>query len=366
MAQEVMQTLAVYGFLTVTLWTGARYSSGKRTMFFLICAVTVYAVLFGLRSGVGMDFHSYERWYDDAALGIDSYVHLEPGFRFLMNVCASSHLPFAVFLGIIAFVQLYLVFRSVRPFDQAWPFLALTFMLGGIWLTYANGLRQQLAFCMFAYSLRFIADRKWLKYYLCIAVAILFHNSAFILFLIYPFYVFRDEWFRRPWLQLAVLAFVLTFSNLPVAEYMAGRLDTIAGFLGYDIYFTDGFELTQTVRRGLGYWINLSVSVCLILWSREVKSHYNDRLVSIMYDLFCFGVLWRYLFIDSLVFSRVNYYFGGFEYIYAALTLAVLCNKSDMRKILLIALYGMVFIAIMFRMQTNTALFMFNWQNVLL
>lgn len=366
MHQAVMQTLAVYGFLTISLWTSARYSTEKRNMFFLICAVALYAVLFGLRSGVGMDYYSYQRWYDDAVLGIGSYVHLEPGFRLLIDACASMHLPFSFFLGLIAFAQLFLVFRSVRPYDEVWPFLALTFMLGGIWLTYANALRQQLAFCIFAYSLRFIADRRWLKYYICIAVAMLFHNSAFILLFVYPFYMFRNEWFRRTRLQLAILVAVLVFSNLSLAEYMSGRLDAAAAFLGYDIYFSDGFELTQTVQRGLGYWINLAVSICLILWSREVKLHFNDRLVNVIYDLFYFGVLWRYLFIDSIVFSRVNYYFGGLEYIYAALTLSALWNRSDMRKVVLLALYGMVFIAIMFRMQTNTALFMFNWQNALI
>ena len=366
MLQALTQTLTVYGFLTVSLWTAARYSAARKTGFFLICAVAVYAVVFGLRSGVGMDYYSYQRWYDDASLGIQSYAHLEPGFRLLMNACASMHLPFSFFLGLIAFIQLYLVFRSVRPFDEAWPFLALTFMLGGIWLSYANGLRQQLSFCIFAYSLRYIAGRRWLKYYLCVAIAMLFHDSAVILLLVYPFYVFRNEWFKRRWLQLALLAAVLAFSNLSLAEYMSGRLDALAGFLGYDIYFNDSFELTQTVRRGLGYWINLAVSVCLILWSGDVKRHFGDRLVYVMYDLFYFGVLWRYLFIDSIVFSRVNYYFGGFEYIYAALTLAALWNERDMRKFLLLALYGMVFIALMYRMNTNTALFMFNWQNAVI
>ena len=366
MLQALIRTLAVYGLLTVSLWTGARYSSEKRNMLFLICAVAVYAVLFGLRSGVGMDYYSYERWYEDATLGIASYAHLEPGFRFLLDACASMHLPFSVFLGLIAFVQLILVFRSVRPFSDAYPFLALVFMLGGIWLTYANALRQQLAFCIFAYSLRFIADRHWLKYYICIAVGMLFHVSAFILLFIYPFYMVRSGWFRRRGVQICLLVAALAFSHISFAETVSGYVDGLAAFLGYDIYLSDAYELTQTVRRGLGYWINLSISFCLILWSSEVKSHFNDRLVDIMYDLFYFGVLWRYLFIDSIVFSRVNYYFGGFEYIFAALTLTALWYKQDMRKVLLLALYGMVFIALMYRMNTNTALFMFNWQNVVI
>lgn len=58
MLQALTQTLAVYGFLTVSLWTAARYSADRKTGFFLICAVAVYAVVFGLRSGVGMDYYS--------------------------------------------------------------------------------------------------------------------------------------------------------------------------------------------------------------------------------------------------------------------------------------------------------------------
>ena len=44
MLQALTQTLAVYGLLTVSLWTAARYSADRKTGFFLICAVAVYAV----------------------------------------------------------------------------------------------------------------------------------------------------------------------------------------------------------------------------------------------------------------------------------------------------------------------------------
>lgn len=362
----VIQTLAIYVFITLLLYIAARYSEEKNTFFFITAAVAIYAVIFGLRSGVGMDFWSYKRWYDDALLGVTGYDHIEPGFRLMMSACASVRLPFSFFLGLVAFLQLILIFLSVRKFKESYPFLALVFMLGGIWLSYANGLRQQLAFCIFAYSIQFIADRKWFRYYICIVVAMLFHTSAVILVPLYPFYVFRDSWFRRPGVQFALLFAVLLVSGSSVARYVSVYVDTIAGYLGYDIYFNDDFELTHTVSRGLGYWINLSLSICLISFGKEVKEYYDNRLVSIMYDLFYFGVLWRYLFIDSLIFSRVNYYFSGFEYIYAALALAALWPKANMKKVVLLSLYGMVFIAIMFRMRTNTAFFMFNWQNVLL
>lgn len=362
----VAQTLLIYSFLTILLFLAARLSSERNTSFFIICAVLVYSAIFGLRSGVGMDFWSYKQWYDNALLGIRSYDHIEVGFRILMDTCASMHLPFSFFLGLIAFVQLLLVFLSVKQFKDTYPFLALVFMLGGIWLSYANGLRQQLAFCIFAYSVQFIACKDWIRYYICIFVAILFHTSAVLLVPVYPLYMLRNEWFKRKWLQLGLLAAVLVCSNSNMIDMIAAHVDSFAGYLGYDMYFGEGYSLTQTVRIGLGYWINLSVSISLILFSKDVKYFYGNRLVNIIYDLFYFGVIWRYLFISSQVFSRINYYFAGFEYIYAALTLAALWPERDMRKYILLSLYVIVFAAIMFRMHTNTALFMFNWQNILL
>ncbi|MBE6236649.1 MAG: EpsG family protein [Bacteroidales bacterium] len=360
----VIQTLLVYISLTLLLYFAARYSAEKNTLFFIVSAIAVYSVVFGLRSGVGMDFWSYKRWYDDALLGIGSYDHLEPGFRFLMDICAAASLPFSFFLGVVAFIQLLLVFLAVRPFRDAYPFLALVFMLGGIWLSYANGLRQQLAFCIFAYSVHFIADRKWIRYYLCIALAIMFHTSAVFLLPLYPLYIFSDGWVRRKWIVLGLLVAVLLASGTSAVNFIAGYADGLAAYLGYDIYFNDDYELTRTVERGLGYWINLSISVCLIYFGDQVKSYYGSRTVNIIYDLFCFGVLWKYLFIGSLIFSRVNYYFLGFEYIFAALTLAAMSRTFTLKKAVLLSLYGLVFIAIMFRMRTNTAMFMFNWQNV--
>ncbi len=362
----LLQTLLIYILLTVLLYVAAKQSVQRNTFVFVAAAVFCYALIFGLRSGVGVDFWGYQGWYNDAILGLNTYDHIEPGFKFLLNTSASLRLPFSFFLFLIAFMQLILVFASVRKFKSVYKALAITFMLGCVWLTYANGLRQQLAFCVFAYSLQFVADRKMLKYYIGVGVASLFHTSAVILVLIYPLFALKEDYFKRVWVQFVLLAVALAVSQLSLASGAMRSLDGLGKLLGYDVYFKEEFELTEKVRIGIGFFINLLIDVVFIFTSTKVKAFYNTRYVMILYSLFFIGVLWYYVFLDSLLLQRINYYFIGFKYIYAAFAINALVKCRDIKYLVIYLLYFAVFAATMYRMEDNTALFMFNWQNSLL
>lgn len=361
----VLQTLLIYILLTVLLYVAARQSVQRNTFVFIAGAVFCYAVIFGLRSGVGVDFWGYQGWYNDAMLGLNTYDHVEPGFKMLLDLSASMRLPFSFFLFLIAFLQLILVFAALSRFKSVYKALAITFMLGCVWLTYANGLRQQLAFSIFAFSLQYLADRKMLKYFIGVGIATLFHTSAILLFLIYPLFAIKEDYFKRIWVQLALLASALVISQLSLASDAMQSLEGLGKLLGYDVYFRDEFELTEKVRIGIGFYINLLIDIVLIFTSTKVKSFYNNRYVLILYSLFFIGVLWHYVFLDSLLLQRINYYFLGFKYIYAAFAITALVKCKDLKYLVICLLYFTVFAATMYRMEDNTALFMFNWQNSL-
>lgn len=362
----VLQTLLLYILLTVLLYIAAKQSFQRNTFVFVAAAVFCYAVIFGLRSGVGVDFWGYKGWYNDAMLGLNTYDHIEPGFKFLLNASAALRLPFSFFLFLIAFLQLILVFAALSKFKSVYKALAITFMLGCVWLTYANGLRQQLAFCIFAYSLQFVADRKLFKYFICVVLASLFHTSAVILVLIYPLFAFKEDYFKRIWVQFGLLTAALVISQYSLASDAMRSLEGLGKLLGYDVYFKEEFELTEKVRIGLGFYINLLIDIVLVFTSTKVKKFYNNRYVMILYSLFFIGVLWYYVFLDSLLLQRINYYFIGFKYIYAAFAINALVKSRDLKYLVICLLYFAVFVATMYRMEDNTALFMFNWQNSLL
>ena len=90
-----LQTILIYLFLLLALYLGSSYTVQKKSSFFLILALLIYAVIFGLRSGVGVDFWGYQGWYNDAMLGLNTYDHVEPGFKMLLDLSASMRMPFS-------------------------------------------------------------------------------------------------------------------------------------------------------------------------------------------------------------------------------------------------------------------------------
>ena len=359
----VFQTLIVYISLSIILYFAAKRSESVGFNH-LIIALAIYAVIFGLRLGVGVDFWGYKQWYDSAYAGLGVNDSLEPGFNLLIKLCVALGMPFSVFLTIVAFMQIYLIFLSIKSYKSVYPMLALTFMLGCVWLTYANGLRQQLAFCIFAYSIQFISNKSFLKYYICVLLAFTFHSSAILLIPFYLLFYLRMEWFKNIGIQVCLLIIALIASTMSLVTNLVEPVEQFAELLGYGYYFNNSqYEFASEVHIGIGYFINLFVVLLLIFNSNYVKCFYDNSFIKIIYDLFFIGVLWHYIFIDSQLFSRINYYFYGFQYIFAALSMVALRQKRHVCFYLLIILYILIFIATLYRMSENTALFVFNWQN---
>ena len=359
----VIQTLLVYFFITVILYWGSKTAERRNEFMPVVIAVLAYSIFFGLRSGVGVDFWGYKEWFDFSAAGFGSYKDMEPGFNMLINFCVECGLPFPVFLTIIAFCQLLLVYLSIKPYKPVYPMLALTFMLGCVWLTYANGLRQQLAFCVFAYSLQFISQKSWVKYYIGVLIACSFHTSAVLLVIFYPLFAFSQEWFKRIPIQLLLLSIALVLSSMSLVTDLIEPVEQLADVMGYGHYFdSEHSQFSHEVKIGIGFFINLFLVVFLIYNSNVVKKFYNHSFVNIIYDLFMIGVLWQYIFIDSMLFGRINYYMLGFQYIWGAFSLFALSKMRRNQYYIILGLYLLVFIATLYRMNDNTALFMFYWQ----
>lgn len=359
----VLQTVLIYLILILVLYLASRLAEQRNNFIYIVGAVFFYAIIFGLRSGVGVDFWGYKEWFDYSAAGFGAYKNMEPGFNLLINLCVKFGLPFSFFLGFIAFCQLLLIYWAIKPYKSVYSMLALTFMLGCIWLTYANGLRQQLAFCIFAYSLHFISQKSWIKYYLCVLAACTFHTSAVLLVIFYPMFVFQSEWFKRRLIQFLLLVFALVLSSKSLVTSLVEPVEQFADVLGYGHYFEmDDTQLSREIKVGVGFFINLILAICLIYNSNLVKHYYNNTFINYIYDLFFIGILWQYIFIDSMLFSRINYYMLGFQYIWGALSLTALARTNRNQYYIILGLYILVFIATLYRMNENTALFMFNWQ----
>lgn len=360
----MMQSLVIYLSLASVMTLLCSMAHRRNNWGSVLPALVLYSIVFGIRYGVGTDHIAYWKIYQSALLGNDIYQKFEPGFAALITFCTKLKLAPPFFFFIVAFLQIFFLFRIFKGKEEVLPFMAFVFMIACAWLSYSNGMRQILSFCVFAYSLQFIASKEPVKYYLCILLAISFHSSALILLLVYPILRLKYEWFSNIKYQLIGLAIALVLMNLNVVSSAFGYLDDAIRMLGYGEYLSGRYskKLDADVSIGLGFVINLVINVLIIVYSNKVKSLYPNSWITSAYNLFYIGLVCKYAFISSQLLGRANMYFNGFSEIFGAFTLYYMYKERRNAIYILIGLYVMTFVAVMNKMDINDAKYYFYWQ----
>lgn len=140
----------------------------------------------GLRYDVGMDYSSYEQLYKDSLFQLNPEIK-ELGWAYLFYWCRNIGISFSIIILLISFFTIYCVFVFIRRYSP-YPFLSiLIFFCFAQYYTYTfNVIRQCLAIYIFFTLLECICQRKMAKYFISIALTVVFvHSSAIILFPLY-------------------------------------------------------------------------------------------------------------------------------------------------------------------------------------
>lgn len=145
----------------------------------------------------GSDVYAYENIYNDAPTvgvvlrymfsGINNGVNqnYETGFILICSVIKSLHFSYFGFTLLFALLFYVLMYRGITDFVSEWaPFWAL-FMYKIMFYDTFISIRQGLTMAVFCYSLKYIRDKKPLKYFVWCIVAFNIHRGAIILFPLY-------------------------------------------------------------------------------------------------------------------------------------------------------------------------------------
>ena len=379
----MLQTLLVYSLLlSLMLLLNATsvyrhdrglYIGKRRQSNVPILALLVFAFVFGIRYDVGMDHLSYLRAYESTRLSIAGYIEQwEIGFVFITRLFAEANLHFAFYFAFLAFLQVFVLFYALRGYYKIHSYVIVILILSGTFLSFMNGIRQELAFCFWVLAVTFIAKKKILPYFICVLLAFSFHFSAILLIPIYFFYRRREYYFSNLKLQLLLLftsVFIMLTFN-PVNAIMEGLAGIIEA-AGYGIYVemmrAGDMIFMEPIGggTGIGIFFLLFVDITLICLSPKVKKYFKSPFLYIIYDLYFVGALFSYIAFGSLALQRINIYFHNFSFVIAAFTLYYLAkNNSRENKLLqywLFTLYLLLFAALFFIREEFYSTF---WQNM--
>ena len=283
----------------------------------IIIPIVLFAVIFGMRFDVGVDYLNYMEKY----LNRDYAGKKEPFFMLFSDIGWFFNLHYTIYFGILAFIQVFFFFLAFKDERFLYPFLIFFILTNGDVLSWMNIIRQAIAMCIWIFSLRYIDRRRIIPYIICIIVTFLFHRSSIILFIFYPILRKGKDYLKNTPFQLILLiaAFVVrgAFSNIFL------RLESVVNF--YALFAGDGFyesysadqildSFSESKGTGLAFIFKIIINTVIILYSKKLKEFYNTKKFNMVYFLFFIGVLTTYLFPAGLIaLTRPFRYFYIFQ-----------------------------------------------------
>ncbi len=200
---------------------------------------------------------------------------------------------FILLVTIFIYINIY---NAIKRYTNNYALALLVFM--GFWFFFTfTYLRQVLAVSFAWYAIKYILQRNWKMYLLIIAIAISFHNSAFIFA---PLYFIPVRKYRRNTvLGIAIVCFLLGITGIPSLIYDA--YDEVAEYAGVKTSYTN----IDTAR-----WAYI-VEAVLILFiiHRNYNILFENKLKTLMTNtsiIFCMILM---LFYNSENGGRMSWYY---------------------------------------------------------
>ena len=169
----------------------------KRTLRNRILAATVFIFLSAVsvcRIAVGNDYWVYRDNFN--LIAQDRYVSYEPGFRYVVKFI-QFFLDYDNYLPIFAFFSLVTVFLMVKAiYDQSdwFVYSVFLFMTAGYYFGSLNNVRYYLAMATAMFSMKYVLQKDFIKFFAVIAFAALFHKSVLIVIPLYLLATVNWNW----------------------------------------------------------------------------------------------------------------------------------------------------------------------------
>ncbi len=369
----MIQTILVYiGLVVVLMYLFRKSATTYKTSltisnFWYLMALLTFAIIFGMRYYVGIDYYAYKDVYESPDYRMLRY---EPGFLLITMICQQYEFHYAIYFTILAFIQILFMTLAFKREREILPFLFLVLLFSGnIILGWMNGIRQYLAICICVYAVACLVQGKiknLITFYLLVILASTMHLTALIM-LFFPLLTIRKkELFTKKRIQyiLLILFFIIQLFN--VKSILFSYIENLAALLGYDNY-ADKISSSTSAAYGITDIITLCIYILMISSSGRVKKFYNSHKFNLIYDVAFIGILLNYFFAGSMMLQRINLYIYIFIYpLFAYYLNYFYTDKKSLwcrqRYYAVIFYFVLLFTRIMMSMTTNTAQFVFYFQ----
>lgn len=225
----------------------------------------------------------------------------EPGFTLLMFICKSIVNEYFFFQFVCSAINLFLLYRFLRPRIDNMPFgLVLFISFGGFGLM-TNLIRNSISILIFANALTYIEQRKPLQYFGLILLAFTIHTSSVIYI---PFYFFIHRKINK-WVYLGLFVGfnVLFLAHFSILEQLLSAVfgDSAGRLAEKAQSYTEEDALTGARGISIGYLERLFTGILLFCYFNTLIKIREENRVFI--NLFLTYAMMTFVFADFKVIS---------------------------------------------------------------
>lgn len=298
-------------------------------------------LLAGLRYRVGVDTINYTDEYNDYPLSYfeDRY---QIGWYVFILLFRSLGLSFYWVQISLALLTNFAVFSFVKKYSQYFFFSILLYYVVVFPVLNFEILRQGICVSLFLLSFKYLDNRNYIRYYLLIGLACLFHYSALILLLL-PLFT---------WIPInkktVSLSFVLVLSVLVLSAIMKEQIFELSMGMSFleeraQYYFSE-VDLNKSVSV-VPYIVNLTLNVLIpfiIIW----HSCYNTKVTPAFIIVCILSMIVYVVSIYMPVIYRFNSFFQVFNLIIIIDFFSSIRNKFEKRPFIIFFILVLLFIGV--------------------
>jgi hypothetical protein len=316
----------------------------------LYSVLLVLLLFLGFRGFIFSDWYSYYRFYEDCPSlfsGISdinkfySTNNWETGFVFLSILCktiSNNYFFFQLVLFIMDLSILLLFFKRYIP-DCILLGIVFCFIFSGLQII-CNVLRNSKAIMLFLLSIKYIDQKKVIKYVAMNFIGTLFHASAFLFIPLY--FLLNKHYNRMAILALFIIGNIIFLFQiewcravlLSLRSFIPGRLGELI-----DLYYNYNTGYVEAYGFSIGYIERFSSFILIYCSEKKIKNDNTNIFINMFY-IYSFIYLFfseAYILLGRIGLLFISSYWIIYPRIYVALN-----NKIKILFLLILLFYGLL------------------------
>ena len=247
--------------------------------------VLAFLLFFGLRGFIGYDYNTYFPMFQDIEFGSsifssDLNEFMEPGFIYYMSFIRMLTSNYHVFIFISVIIDVVFLNIIIKRYSLNYA-LSFAFFLAFNLALEVDLLSNIKSLFIFLIALKYISERKALKYYLTIFVALIFHWTAVIYI---PLYFFLHKKLARN-----AIIIILIIGNIIFLTQAVSLVAIFSNFLGLlggifatknDAYVNSDL-FSASWGFSIGYIERLTTTLMILIYYNKIIERNKNNIMFI-------------------------------------------------------------------------------------